>query len=106
MYLILGCLLDAFGMILLTLPFVFPIIVHLGFDPVWFGVVLVVLTEVALITPPVGLNVFILSKMTQQASMAQIFRGAMPFVFLSLAVILLITIFPDLALWVPSTMIK
>ena len=106
MYLILGCLLDAFGMILLTLPFVFPIIMHLGFDPVWFGVVLVVLTEVALITPPVGLNVFILSKMTQQASMAQIFTGAMPFVFLSLAVILLITIFPDLALWVPSTMIK
>jgi C4-dicarboxylate transporter DctM subunit len=106
MYLILGCLLDAFGMILLTLPFVFPIIIHLGFDPVWFGVVLVVLTEVALITPPVGLNVFILAKMCDQASMAEIFRGAMPFVVLSLGVILLITIFPDLVLWMPSMMIK
>jgi tripartite ATP-independent transporter DctM subunit len=106
MYLILGCLLDAFGMILLTLPFVFPIIIHLGFDPVWFGVVLVVLTEVALITPPVGLNVFILAKMCDEASMAEIFRGAMPFVVLSLGVILLITIFPDLVLWMPSMMIK
>ena len=106
MYLVLGCLLDAFGMILLTLPFVFPIIIHLGFDPVWFGVVLVVLTEVALITPPVGLNVFILSKMTNQADLSQIFKGALPFVILSLFVIVLITIFPSLALWVPSTMIK
>ena len=106
MYLILGCLLDAFGMILLTLPFVFPIVIQQGFDPVWFGVVLVVLTEVALITPPVGLNVFILSKMTKEASMAEIFKGAMPFVALSLAVILLLTVFPSIALWLPNSMIK
>jgi len=106
MYLILGCLLDAFGMILLTLPFVFPIVIQQGFDPVWFGVVLVVLTEVALITPPVGLNVFILSKMTKEASMAEIFKGAMPFVVLSLAVILLLTVFPSIALWLPNSMIK
>jgi C4-dicarboxylate transporter DctM subunit len=106
MYLILGCLLDAFGMILLTLPFVFPIIIQLGFDPVWFGVVLVLLTEVALITPPVGLNVFILSKMTLDVNMADIFKGAMPFVFMSLGLIILITFFPTIALWLPSSMIK
>jgi tripartite ATP-independent transporter DctM subunit len=105
LYLILGCLLDAFGMILLTLPFVFPIIIHLGFDPVWFGIVLVLLTEIALITPPVGLNVFILSKMTKDATMAEIFKGAMPFVLLSLGVILLLTVFPGIALWLPNTMI-
>ena len=86
--------------------------------PLWFypssnkdviglvGVVLVVLTEVALITPPVGLNVFILSKMTKEASMAEIFKGAMPFVVLSLAVILLLTVFPSIALWLPNSMIK
>ena len=105
LYLILGCLLDAFGMILLTLPFVFPIIIHLGFDPVWFGIVLVLLTEIALITPPVGLNVFILSKMTKDATMAEIFKGAMPFVLMSLGVILLLTVFPGIALWLPNTMI-
>jgi TRAP-type C4-dicarboxylate transport system permease large subunit len=103
--LILGCLLDAFGMILLTLPFVFPIIIHLGFDPVWFGVVLVLLTEIALITPPVGLNVFILSKMTKDATMSEIFKGAMPFVLMSLGVIFLLTVFPAIALWLPNTMI-
>jgi TRAP-type C4-dicarboxylate transport system permease large subunit len=93
-------------MILLTLPFVFPIIIHLGFDPVWFGIVLVLLTEIALITPPVGLNVFILSKMTKDATMAEIFKGAMPFVLMSLGVILLLTVFPAIALWLPNTMIQ
>jgi TRAP-type C4-dicarboxylate transport system permease large subunit len=106
MYLILGCLLDAFGMILLTLPFVFPIVIQLGFDPVWFGIVLVLLTEVALITPPVGLNVFILSKMALDVSMAEIFKGAMPFVFISLGLIILFTFFPNIVLWLPNSMIK
>jgi C4-dicarboxylate transporter DctM subunit len=105
MYLILGCVLDAFGMILLTLPFVFPIVVQLGFDAVWFGVLLTFLTEIALITPPVGFNVYILSKIVPDVPMHQIFRGAFPFVGLALLVILLITIFPQLVLWLPNRMI-
>lgn len=105
LYLFLGCILDAFGMILLTLPFVFPIIRQLGFDPVWFGVVLTFLTEIALITPPVGFNVYILARIAPDIPMHEIFRGAAPFVVLALGVILLVTIFPGLVLWLPSTML-
>ena len=104
LYLVLGCILDAFGMILLTLPFVFPIIIKLGFDPVWFGVILTLLTEIALVTPPVGINVYILSRIVPDVPMHEIFIGALPFVFLALGVILLLTVFPELVLWLPGKM--
>jgi C4-dicarboxylate transporter DctM subunit len=104
LYLMLGCILDAFGMILLTLPFVFPIIINLGFDPIWFGVILTLLTEIALVTPPVGINVYILSRIVPDVPMQEMFIGAVPFVLLALGVILLLTVFPGLVLWLPGKM--
>lgn len=104
LYLVLGCILDAFGMILLTLPFVFPIIVNLGFDPVWFGVILTLLTEIALVTPPVGINVYILSRIVPDVPMQEMFIGALPFVALALGIIVLLTMFPAIVLWLPNRM--
>ena len=104
LYLVLGCILDAFGMILLTLPFVFPIIVNLGFDPVWFGVILTLLTEIALVTPPVGINVYILSRIVPDVPMQEMFIGALPFVALALGIIVLLTVFPAIVLWLPNRM--
>lgn len=104
LYLVLGCILDAFGMILLTLPFVFPIIVNLGFDAVWFGVILTLLTEIALVTPPVGINVYILSRIVPDVPMQEMFIGALPFVALALGIIVLLTIFPAIVLWLPNRM--
>ena len=104
LYLVLGCILDAFGMILLTLPFVFPIIVNLGFDPVWFGVILTLLTEIALVTPPVGINVYILSRIVPDVPMQEMFIGALPFVALALGIIVFLTMFPEIVLWLPNRM--
>lgn len=98
MYIILGCLLDVFGMMILTIPFVFPVVVSLGFDPVWFGVYVVIMAEIALITPPIGVNVFIMRSVTPELSTEQVFRGVFPFFLSELLVIMLIVMFPAIAL--------
>jgi len=103
-YLVLGAMLDTFGMLILTLPFVMPLVLELGYDPVWFGVFLMMMIELALITPPVGLNVYVLKNAAPDIPIGQIFRGAAPFVFVSLAVVALLVLFPDIALWLPRTM--
>jgi C4-dicarboxylate transporter, DctM subunit len=102
--LVLGCVLDAFGMILLTLPFIFPIVIGLGFDPVWFGIVLVFITEIALVTPPIGINVYVLAKIQPDIPMHHIFMGVLPFVVLALMILIMITIFPGIVLWLPGRM--
>ncbi len=102
LYLILGMILDSIGMVLLTLPFVFPIIKALDFDPVWFGVILTVMIEVGLLTPPVGLNCYILNRMTPELSLSEIFTGVMPFVVICLFAVLLFTVFPQIVLWLPN----
>ena len=89
-------------MILLTLPAIFPSIMALGFDPVWFGVCVVILMECGQITPPVGINVFAMSIMVSEIPMAAIFRRIVPYFFLMLFMVLLLTIFPQLALWLPG----
>jgi tripartite ATP-independent transporter DctM subunit len=104
MYLILGAVLDAFGMIILTLPFVFPVILALGFDRVWFGVYLTVMTELALITPPVGMNVYVMKRVAPEVPMMEIFLGAAPFGVVTLVFVALITLFPQIVLWLPSRM--
>lgn len=103
MYLILGCFMDAISLMLLTLPVVYPVMVALGYDPVWFGVVLVILLEVGLITPPVGMNLFVIQGMAKQP-LGVVARGALPFVLLMLIMIVLLTLFPNLALWLPAKM--
>jgi tripartite ATP-independent transporter DctM subunit len=103
-YLILGCFLDAISMMVLTMPVIFPVIKTLGFDAIWFGVVCVIMMEAGLITPPVGLNVYTLAGVAKDVPMATIFRGAYPFLFAMLVVTVLITIFPGIALYLPSMM--
>jgi len=102
-YLILGMILDVYSAILLTIPITYPVIVGLGFDPVWYGVILVILIELGLVTPPVGMNVFTLSGLTE-VKIGTIFRGIVPFCVAVLVCIVLLTIFPQIALFLPSTM--
>jgi len=80
MYIFLGMILDTLGMIVLTLPFVFPVVKSLGFDPIWFGVYMTLMQEVAMLTPPIGLNVFVIAKIAPDVPMVGIFRGVTPFV--------------------------
>ena len=101
-YIILGCLMDALAMVMLTVPIFLPVVLSLGFDPVLFGVIIVLVSELGLITPPVGLNVYIMAGVAKDVSMQTIFRGVMPFWFSILAAIILLIIFPQLALWLPQ----
>jgi tripartite ATP-independent transporter DctM subunit len=102
--LILGMIVDTFGMQLLTLPFLLPIVSALGYDLVWFGIFFVIMTEIALITPPVGINVFILKRIAPDVPTSQMFKGVIPFALLALAVVFLLLSFPEIALWLPTSM--
>lgn len=102
MYIILGMALDVWAMLILTIPIVFPVVVGLGFDPVWFGVYVVVMVELALVTPPVGLNVYVLAKAVPDVPMWEIFRGVTPFVFATLIVVALLSAFPGIVTWLPG----
>jgi C4-dicarboxylate transporter DctM subunit len=105
MYLALGCLMDAMAMIILTVPIVFPVVTALGFDPIWFGVVIVVTVELGLIHPPVGMNVFVIKSVIKDVSMATIFAGVLPFVATDLIRLAILVAFPALATWLPQRMI-
>jgi len=102
-YLVLGAIMDTFGMLILTLPLVLPITVALGYDPIWTGIYLTVLMEIAMITPPIGLNVFVLERATGVPAQ-RIFAGVWPFVAASLVLVLVLIFFPGLATWLPNTM--
>jgi tripartite ATP-independent transporter DctM subunit len=103
-YLVLGCILDSLAMILLTVPVFFPIIVSLGLDPIWFGIVVIIVVEIGLITPPIGLNVFVVKSMVEDVPLSEIFRGIVPFFFASLIGLLLIVYFPVIPLLLPGLM--
>ncbi len=103
-YLILGMFMEAIGMLLLTIPVALPVIEALGFDPIWFGVLVVKMIEVALVTPPVGLNVYIIKGVAPNVRMEDMFRGCSPFVLMDLLVIILLILFPQVALFLPNTM--
>lgn len=104
MYVILGMFIDAISMMVLSLSVVFPIITHLGYDPVWFGVILVILLEIGLITPPVGLNLYTIRGLLPQSTLNEVSRAALPFVVLLLLGIFLLILLPDIALWLPRKM--
>ena len=101
-YAIMGCLMDALPMITLTVPIFLPIILELGFDPIWFGVVIVLVMELGLITPPVGLNCYIIAGIAKDVPLAKIFKGSAPFIFPVLIAIFLVTLFPQIALFLPN----
>ena len=104
MYIVLGCLMDSLAMIILTIPIIFPVISQLGFDPIWFGVIIVMTVELGLIHPPVGMNVFVIKSVVQEVSFATIFRGVLPFIVTDLIRLVILIAFPILALWLPSHM--
>ncbi len=104
-YLILGCLMDGVSIVYLTIPLLFPLVLAIGFDAIWFGVILVVLTEVAMLTPPIGMNLFVLMSITNKTiSFTDIVWGCFPFVFLYLILLFILYFFPTVATWLPSTM--
>ncbi|MGH7268342.1 MAG: TRAP transporter large permease [Candidatus Rokuibacteriota bacterium] len=103
-YVGLGCVLESLSMVLLTVPIFFPLVQSLGFDPVWFGIVVVVVVEISLLTPPIGLNVFVLRSVLPDVPTATIFRGVTPFFVMDLFRIALLTAFPKISLWLPSFM--
>ncbi|CUK03679.1 TRAP transporter large permease [Shimia thalassica] len=103
-YIILGCVFESLSMLLLTVPIFFPLVVSLGYDPIWFGIVVVVVTEISLITPPVGLNVFILKGVVGDVSTATIFKGVTPFWIADIFRLALIVLIPWLVLVLPEQM--
>jgi C4-dicarboxylate transporter DctM subunit len=104
MFLLLGAVLDTFGMLILTLPLVFPVCRSLGFDPVWFGIYMTVMMEIAMLTPPIGLNVFVMQKVTPEVALLEIFIGVTPFVLICLLMVVLLVAFPQIVTWLPATM--
>ncbi len=104
MYLLLGCIMDAMAMIILTVPIVFPLILQLGFDPIWFGVIVVVTVELGLIHPPVGMNVFVIKSVVRDVKLSTIFLGVAPFVATDIVRLVVLVAFPVIATFLPAHM--
>jgi tripartite ATP-independent transporter DctM subunit len=105
-YLILGCFMEGFAMLVLTLPIVFPIITELGYDPIWFGIIIVLVVEMGLISPPVGMNVFVVKGVAPDVPLTSIFRGIFPFLGAMAVCVGLLIAFPDIALFLPETIMR
>jgi tripartite ATP-independent transporter DctM subunit len=105
-YLFLGCFLDAISMMVLTMPVIYPLVLALNFDPIWFGVIAVLMMEAGLITPPMGLNIFTVAGVSQDVSVETIFKGVTPFLFAVFVIVILITLFPGIALMLPKMMLR
>jgi tripartite ATP-independent transporter DctM subunit len=103
-YLVLGCLLESLSMVMLTVPIFFPIVTGIGFDPIWFGVFVVIATELSYITPPIGMNVFVLKSVAPEIPVEKIFKGILPFVGMDLIRLLLLILLPGMALLIPNSM--
>src|SRR5262245_46162052 len=104
LYLVLGCLMDALAMIILTVPIIFPLIVTLGFDPIWFGVLIVMVVELGLIHPPVGMNIFVIKSVVEDVKISTIFYGVFPFIITDILRLIILIAFPIIALYLPSQM--
>ena len=104
MYLVLGCLMDALAMIILTVPIVFPVIKALGFDPIWFGVIIVMTVELGLIHPPVGMNIFVIKSVVEDVKISTIFYGVFPFIITDILRLIILIVFPIIATYLPSKM--
>ena len=104
-YMVLGCFLEGFAMLVLTLPIFFPIVLELGIDPIWFGVLTVLTLEMGLISPPVGINVFIVKSVAPRVPLSDIFRGVLPFWLMMILTVIILLAFPQIVLFLPDTMI-
>jgi tripartite ATP-independent transporter DctM subunit len=101
-YLVAGCFVDALALIMLTIPIFYPVVLQLGYHPVWFGVVIVLVTMMGAITPPVGVNVYVVSGMERDLSLQTVFRGTLPFLAALVAAVILLMLLPGLATWLPD----
>ena len=102
LYVVMGCFLDGFGMILITVPIFLPMVTQSGFDPIWFGVILVIVIELRLIHPPVGMNIFVIQAQPPQIPVYNIYQGIVPFLVAPFVLLGLLIAFPELALWLPN----
>ncbi len=105
-FIILGTFLEGFAILVLTLPIVHPMILQLGFDPIWFGVIMVIVLEMGLISPPVGINVFVVKGIAEDVPMSEIFIGILPFWLAMFVCLIILIMFPEIALFLPNTMIN
>ena len=103
-YVVLGTAMEELSMVLLTMPVFFPVVMHLGFDPVWFGIIIVCVVEIGLISPPVGMNMFVLKTLLPEVPTGTVFRGVMPFMWADVIRLAILVAFPIIALWLPSMM--
>lgn len=101
-YVIGGCFIDALALIMLTVPVFYPVVLKLGYDPIWFGVIIVLITQIGVITPPVGANVYVVSGVARDVPLEVIFQGVLPFLVAMAVMTLLLVAFPSIALWLPS----
>jgi len=105
-YLFLGCFLDAISMMVLTMPVIYPVVQALHFDPIWFGVIAVLMMEAGLITPPMGLNIFTVAGVAKDVPVETIFRGVAPFLLSIFAVVFVLSVFPQIATILPRLMLQ
>src|SRR5204862_2065427 len=103
-YVILGTAMEELSMILLTVPVFFPLVVRLGFDPVWFGIIIVVVVQIGLISPPVGMNIFVVKSLLRHLTIGTVFRGVLPFNVALVALLAIVVAFPSIATWLPGFM--
>ena len=103
-YLIGGCVIDALALIMLTVPIFYPVVTAMGYNPIWFGVVIVLVTQIGVITPPVGVNVYVVSGVARDIPLQVIFRGVIPLLLALVVGTLLMLPFPQIALWLPGLM--
>jgi len=103
-YIVMGCFLEGIGMVLITVPVFQPIIVQFGYDPIWFAIIVVIMVEVGLIHPPVGMNLFVIPAQAPDVRITSIYRGIVPFLLAPLLLIILLFLFPGLALWLPKVL--
>jgi TRAP-type C4-dicarboxylate transport system permease large subunit len=101
-YIVLGMFIESIAMMLMTLPVTYPIAVALGLDPIWFGIFLVLMIEIGLITPPLGMVLFVLSSMTEKVTFVEIATGVLPFVVVMLVFLGIIYAFPEIVMWLPQ----
>jgi TRAP-type C4-dicarboxylate transport system permease large subunit len=101
-YVIIGCFLEGIGMVLITVPVFLPLVMKFGYDPIWFSIIVVIVVELGLIHPPVGMNLFVIQAQAPDVKLTAIYRGIMPFLIAPFLLIALLLAFPEIALWLPK----
>jgi C4-dicarboxylate transporter DctM subunit len=101
-YLVLGMFMETLSMMVATVPIIAPIVINAGYDPIWFGIIIIILMELAMITPPVGINLYVVQGLRKRGRIDDVIIGTSPFVITMMAMLLILSVWPDLALWLPQ----